>query len=146
MARGAFQIEEASLEGLPIGELVWVTERWGVLAFADQDGNAFALRPPSGMARTIFVRAGAGRLRFLLSRFIDEVTGPEDKPEEELEEFVYGTVTGLDMVDRFFVVPRNTAENTAQVVDVVTSCTTWGEVRDGHRRAIRHAALRRRTR
>jgi hypothetical protein len=130
MARGAFQIEEASLEGLPVGELVWVTERWGILAFADEDGNAFALRPASGMAGTIFVRAGVGQLRFLLARFIDEIAEPEDEPEEELEEFVYGTVTGLDMVERFFVVPRNTAEDTAQVVDVVTSCTTWGEVRE----------------
>ncbi len=130
MARGAFRIEEASLEGLPVGELVWVTERWGVLAFADEDGNAFALRPPSGMAGTIFVLAGAGKLRFLLSRFVDEVADPGDQPEKELEEFVYGTVTGLDMVDRFFVVPRDTAEDTAQVVDVVTSCTTWGEVRE----------------
>ena len=130
MARGAFQIAEASTEGLSVDQLVWVTERWGVLAFADEDGNAFALRPLTGMAGTIFVRAGAGQLRFLLARFIDEVAEPEEEPEEELEEFVYGTVTGLDYVDRFFVVPKDIAEDTAQVVDVVTSCTTWGEVRE----------------
>ncbi|MCJ7781099.1 MAG: hypothetical protein MUQ27_09760, partial [Acidimicrobiia bacterium] len=91
---------------------------------------AFALRPLTGMAGTIFVRAGAGKLRFLLARGVDEVAEPEDEPEEELDEFVYGTVTGLDMVDRFFVVPRVTAEDTAQVVEVVTSCSTWGEVRE----------------
>jgi hypothetical protein len=126
MARGAFQIEEASLEGLPVGELVWVTERWGVLAFADEDGNAFALRPASGMAGTIFVRAGVGQLRFLLSRFIEEVAEPEEEPET----FVYGVVTGFDGIDRFFVVPKDLAEHTAQVIDVVTLCNTWGEVRD----------------
>ena len=105
MARGAFQIKEASFKDLPVGDLVWVTERWGVLAFADEDGNAFALRPLTGMAGTIFVRAGAGQLRFLLARFVDEVAEPEGEPEEEFDEFVYGTVTGLDGVDRFFVVP-----------------------------------------
>ena len=119
-----------SLEGLPIGELVWVTERWGVLAFADEDGNAFALRPLTGMAGTIFVRAGAAQLRFLRCRFIDVIAEPEDEPEEELEEFVYGTVTGLDGNDRFFVVPKDVAADTAQVVDVVNECSTWGEVRE----------------
>ena len=130
MARGAFQIKEASLQGLPIGELVWVTERWGVLAFVDEDGNAFALRPLTGMAGTIFVRAAASQLRFLLSRFIDEVAEPEGEPAEEFDEFIYGTVSGLDGVDRFFVVPKDVAEYTAQVVDIVNWCSTWGEVRE----------------
>ncbi len=130
MARGAFQIEEASLDDLPVGGVVWVTDRWGVLAFPDDDGNAFALRPLTGMAGTIFVRAAAAQLRFLAARFIGEVAEPEDEPDDDLLEFVYGTVRGLDGVDRFFVVPSFVAEDTAQVVDVLTGCSTWGEVRE----------------
>ena len=81
-ARAAFDLEEAAVENLPLGGLVWVTERWGVLAFPDEHGNAIALRPADGMAGTLFARVGVSRLRFLLARVAEE---PDDEQEDSVE-------------------------------------------------------------
>ena len=120
--------EELALEtGLRIGGPVWVTERWSVLAFADEDGNAIAIRPLEELSNSIFTRIGHGRLRFVTIQLAEE---SQEEPEEELEEFVYGVVTGLYGIDRFFIVPEDTAEDTAHAIDVVNSCSTWGEIRE----------------
>jgi hypothetical protein len=113
--------------GLSIGGRVWVTERWGVLAFADEDGNAIAIRSLDELGDSIFGRIGAVRLRFVSAKLVAE--SPE-APREEVIEFVYGNVTARDGVTRFGIVPRAVAEDTAQFVGVVNSCTSWGEVRE----------------
>lgn len=47
-----------------------------------------------------------------------------------LEEFVYATVMGVDANEYFFVVPRAEAEDVADIMRIMQSCTTWGEVRE----------------
>jgi hypothetical protein len=125
-ARAAFDLEEAAVENLPLGGVVLVTERWYVLAHPDEHGNAIALRPADGMAGTLFARVGTNRLRFLLARRVDEPTEQEDG----VVELAYGTVTGLDDVTRFSIIPMADAEYAAQVIDIFNGCATWGEVRE----------------
>jgi len=117
-ARAAFDLEEASVDNLPLGGIVWVTERWGVLAFPDERGNAIALRPEDGMAGTLFARIGVSRLRFLLARIVEE---PAEEEGEEPVELAYGTVTGLDGVTRFSIIPMEDAVYAAQIIEVVNS-------------------------
>jgi hypothetical protein len=78
----------AAVTGLRIGGPVWVTERWGVLAFADEDGNAVAIRPVEEMDDSIFTRIGHGRLRFVTIRLAGT---PQEDPEQNLTGFVHGT-------------------------------------------------------
>lgn len=125
-ARAAFDLEEAAVENLPLGGLVWVTEQWGVLAFPDEHGNAVALHPTAGMVGTLFARIGTSQLRFLHARRVEEPIEMED----EGVELAYGTVTGTDGVTRFSIIPMEDAEYAARVIDVVSSCATWGEVRE----------------
>lgn len=77
----------ASVAGLRIGGPVWVTERWGVLAFADEDGNAVAIRPLEELSDSIFTRIGHERLRFVAVRLIDD---SKEKPNEGLTGSVHG--------------------------------------------------------
>jgi len=141
--RAGYGNAPAHLEGLPVGGIVWVTERWRVLAFDDAAGNATCPERVDGSPDTVFERSRTRRMRFLgaapapvpvrsgeTEGFPVAVAVGEDGGSGSLSEFVYGVVRGLDEVDRFYVVPRSVAEDTARVVDVVTSCTTWGEVRD----------------
>ena len=65
--------EEPTAEaGLRIGGPVWVTERWRVLAFADEDGNAIAIRPLEELSDSIFTRIGHERLRFVKVELVEE--------------------------------------------------------------------------
>lgn len=105
-------------------ERVWVTERWHVLAYPDPPGNAIGLRPPGDDPGSVFDRAGAKRLRFISIRRTEPI------------EYVYATVTGIDGNDYFFVLPRPAAEDVADVMRIINTCKTWGEVR-------RHASLER---
>jgi hypothetical protein len=126
LARGGFDLAETSTDGLPVGGLVWVTERWSILAFPDEHGNAIARLPASRMVGSLFILAGAGRLRFLLARVVDDPVEQEADPEE----LVYGTVTGLDGVECFLINRRADAEYAAEIMEVIGSCSTWGEVRE----------------
>ncbi len=62
---------------LPLGRPVWITERWGVLAFVHAEGNAIACKEDADMPRSVFALAGADRLMF------KSVTRVEE-PEEEV--------------------------------------------------------------
>lgn len=53
-----------------------MTERWGVLAYADEDGNAVAIRPLAELTDSIFTRIGHGRLRFVVARLVDDTRHP----------------------------------------------------------------------
>lgn len=77
----------ALVAGLRVGGPVWVTERWGVLAFADEDGNAIAIRPLDELRDSIFTRIGHERLRFVAVRLVGD---SEEKPKEGLTESVHG--------------------------------------------------------
>jgi hypothetical protein len=67
-----------------------------------------------------FVPSGSsGGRRFLSIRVI-----------EPLGVFAYATTTGFDGETRFQIVPLSDAEHLAHVVDVVNSCSTWGEVEE----------------
>jgi hypothetical protein len=123
--------------GLWLGGPVWVTKRWRVLAFADEEGNAIALRPLEEMSDSIYGRIGHERLRFVSIRLVDEHQGgsqPSTDPlQEELDpdkDLVYTTLVGFDDIDRFLVAPRAFMDYVCSIVTVATSCTTWGEVRE----------------
>lgn len=96
---------------------VWVSERWSVLAYPDQDGNVIGIQPPGKNPESIFDRAGTQRLRYV------SITRTEPV------EYVYATVTGIDGNDYFFVLPRPDAEDVADIMRIMNSCQTWGEVR-----------------
>lgn len=53
----------------------------------------------------------------------------DDQVDPEMD-LVYTTLRGLDDVDRFEIAPKDVMEYAAQVINVATSCTTWGEVRE----------------
>jgi hypothetical protein len=125
-ARAAFDLEEAAVENLPLGGQVWVTDRWNVLAFPDEKGNAFALRPEREMEGTLFARIGVSHLRFLLARAVEEPV----EEQHDSDELAYGTVTGLDDVTRFSIIPMEDAVYAAEIIEIVNSCSTWGEVRE----------------
>ncbi|MCL1594779.1 MAG: hypothetical protein M3132_10575 [Actinomycetia bacterium] len=65
-----------------------------------------------------FVPSGSGGRRRMLSM----------RPITPLDVFAYGTTTGFDGESRFQIIPMADAEHIAHVVDVVNSCSTWGEV------------------
>ncbi len=109
-------------EHLPPGRPVWVTERWGVLAYVHEDGNAIAVKDLVDIPRSVFARAGTQRLMFNAVERLEEPAG-------DLEELVYGTIAGMDGEDRFSIVRRVDAEYGAEIAEVINSCTTWGEVR-----------------
>ena len=125
-ARAAFDLEEAAVENLPLGGQVWVTDRWNVLAFPDEQGNALALRPERDMEGTLFARIGESHLRFLLGRAVEESLEEQD----DSVELAFGTVTGLDDVTRFSIIPMEDAVYAAEIIEIVNSCSTWGEVRE----------------
>lgn len=96
---------------------VWVSERWSVLAYPDEDGNVIGVQPPGKNPNSVFDRAGTQRLRYI------NITRTEPV------EYVYATVTGIDGDDYFFVLPRDYVEDVADVMRIMNSCKTWGEVR-----------------
>jgi hypothetical protein len=97
---------------------VWISDRRHILAVADDAGNAIAVHPPDEMPEgSVFARAGAQRLRFIPARGTEPV------------DFLYGNVVGIDGEPYFYIVPYDDAFEVAEIVDIVTSCTTWGEVR-----------------
>jgi hypothetical protein len=83
--------EPVTAPGLRLGGPVWVTERWGVLAFADEDGNAVAIRPLEELSESILTRVGHGRLQFVTVRLVDEV-------QEDQEQGAGGFVGGIEQL------------------------------------------------
>ena len=98
-------------------ERVWVSERWSVLAYPDPEGNVVGIQPPGKNPDSVFDRAGTQRLRYLSIKRLEPT------------EYVYAAVTGIDGNDYFFVLPRDYVEDVADVMRIMNSCKTWGEVR-----------------
>jgi hypothetical protein len=96
---------------------LWVSERWSVLAYPDLHGNTIGIQPPGKNPDSVFDRAGTQRLRYLSIKRLEPA------------EYVYAAVTGIDGNDYFFVLPRPDAEEVADIMRVMNSCKTWGEVR-----------------
>jgi hypothetical protein len=118
-----FLAESEDADDVPIGRPVWVTERWGVLAYADENGNAIAIKKLADMPQSVFALAGAERLGFVSVRRVED-------EQPDLDELVYGTVTDLGGDNCFFINRRVDAEYAAEIEEVVRSCSTWGEVRE----------------
>ena len=85
--------------------------------YPDPDGNAIGIQPPGKNPNSVFDRAGTQRLRYLSIKRLEPI------------EYVYAEVTGIDGNDYFFVLPRPDAEDVADVMRIMNSCKTWGEVR-----------------
>lgn len=93
-----------------------ITERWGVMSFRSDDiaspATGYGGEPPS----SVFDRAGSSRLRMIGVRRVPD-------------EYVYGTVTGIDDEQYFYLVPRAEAEEVSDIMEIMTTCRTWGDLR-----------------
>ena len=119
-----FLAASESADDLPIGRPVWVSEKWSVLAFADEDGNVFAIKdladaPPE----SVWALAGAERLGFVPVRRVED-------EQPDLGELVYATGATLGGDECFHINRREDVEYAAEVMKVIESCSTWGEVRE----------------
>ncbi len=122
--------------GFPIGRPAWVTEKWGVLALLADRGNVSGVDDLHELADSVFARAGSTELYFMpIKRVAQRADGTD--------ELVYATVIHPDGVERFSIVRRVDAEWAADIMEVVNSCSTWGEVRQIASRELLHVLLER---
>jgi len=122
LVRGIFNIEVLPIDDLGPGETVWVNERWGVLAFADPDGNAIAIQQPTEMPESVFTQAWTRRLRFVSIQRSGDA-------EQIRGVLAYAVPRGHDDVDRFQIAPLEDIRYTVDVIAILNDCHTWGEVR-----------------
>lgn len=97
---------------------VWFTTRWSVMAFRTDRGNVIGLvDPEDAPPGSVFRLAGTRRLHFISIKRAEPV------------EYVYAAALGLGGRDVFFALPRPYAEYVAEVMRIMNTCKTWGEVR-----------------
>lgn len=113
-------------EHLPPGQPLWISERRSVIAVPSESGNVFSTG--YGREGSIFEIADADRLHFGTIRRIEH---PD--PEHDL---LWTTLRGIDDIDRLLIAPRTDMRYITDVVEVMTSCTTWGEVREAASRDL----------
>ena len=122
LVRGIFNIEVLPIDDPGCGETVWVNERWGVLAFADPEGNAIAIRQSTEMPESVFTQAGTRRLRFVSIQRSGDA-------EHIRGVLAYAFPRGHDDVNRFQIAPLKDIRYTVDVIAILNTCSTWGEVR-----------------
>lgn len=106
-------------EQLPPGQPMWITERRGVIAVPSERGNVFSTG--YGREGTIFETADADKLHFATIKATERPA-----PEQDL---LWTTLRGLDDIDRLLIAPRTDMRYILDVVDVMTTSTTWGDVK-----------------